>query len=147
MMKTEKEVVEDGVPQIFGWAIWGHLDRHKEYELILLKGHLLLDACLEKEDSKNDLSFYSKILRYEKQAGDQVICDLLKEINSMRNSLAHEVIQTDLENNLVKWADEVLSHCDVTFFTRKTRRTRVVHAFVAIGMTIMESRQIKRTSC
>jgi hypothetical protein len=143
-METDKE---DGLSLLFGWAIWGHLDRYKEYELILLKGHLLLDVCLSDGDVKADIGFYSKILRHENRTGDQVIGDLLKGLNSMRNSVAHEFIQTDLESNLAKWADEVLSHYDVTFYTRKTRRTRVVHAFVAIGMTVMESRQVKKTSC
>jgi hypothetical protein len=56
------------------WAVWGHLNSKNDLELILLKGHLLLEIILEIVLTRSsiinceDYSFYRKITVYEKIA-------------------------------------------------------------------------------
>jgi len=35
------------LPQIFQWVVSAHLDDHKSAELVLLKGHLLLEVAID----------------------------------------------------------------------------------------------------
>lgn len=54
------------------WAVWGRLNSKTDLELILLKGHLLIEQILDGKlnrygiMSRKSLSFYSKVL---------VLCD------------------------------------------------------------------------
>ena len=56
------------IDPLIEWAVWGHLGTQTDLELILLKGHLLLEPILEivlKRNNFQDIenySFYKKLL-------------------------------------------------------------------------------------
>ncbi len=137
---------------IIEWSIWVTLDEHKNLELILLKGHLILESMMEdvinnylSKDAKIKtlhLTYYKKIQLMKLLARDDIknidnICAYLTEVNSIRNKLAHNY-KFQEENELNKWAERVLSDFPVTKFTKYTFRTKIVHAFAALTMSAYE---------
>ena len=42
-----KEKSDNEFDPLLEWAVFGHLDRKKDLELILLKGHLITETILE----------------------------------------------------------------------------------------------------
>ncbi len=98
------------------WAVWQHLDSKSDLELILLKGHLILESMLDLTLERNDISgsanfsFYRKVVAIEGlTVSDNIKSKLLlmplKEINKLRNKVAHE-IHFKLENSAFeKWAN------------------------------------------
>lgn len=131
------------------WAVWGHLDSKTDLELILLKGHLLLeniiDTVLERKNIKNynNYSFHKKILTLEKidfndTLKKDFILSSLKGINKLRNQLAHE-FHFDIKNGKLElWAFDILEKLKGTKYTNYTFRTKIVHSFSIISITLLE---------
>lgn len=131
------------------WAVWGHLDSRTDLELILLKGHLLIEQILDGKlnrcgiENRKSLSFYSKILAIEKLDFEQtekkkIILNALKKLNKLRNNLAHDY-KFDLNNGeLEKWAKGILKNLNGEKYTRFTFRTKIVHAFSTLTKNILE---------
>jgi hypothetical protein len=131
------------------WAVWGQLNSKSDLELILLKGHLLLEIVvgivLKRNDIANykDYSFYRKIIEFEKiEVKDStkkklIICSL-KDINKLRNRIAHE-FNFDIEDGkLTLWASKILDSLEGKKYTKYTYRTKIVHAFSILSMNIVE---------
>tara|TARA_R110000868_G_scaffold205639_2_gene454163 strand:+ start:758 stop:1201 length:444 start_codon:yes stop_codon:yes gene_type:complete len=130
-------------------AVWGHLDSKTELELILLKGHLIIEQILEAKLNRagieigNTLSFYSKILALEELNFEQLqkktsIIYALKGLNKLRNNLAHD-FYFDLNNGeFESWAKYVLKNMYGEKYTRYTYRTKIVHAFSILTINILE---------
>lgn len=133
---------------LYEWAVWGHLSSKKDIELILLKGHLMLETALEITLSRNnkkndDYSFYRKITILENDIitnspGKQFIINSLKEINSMRNKLAHEFFYDDLNTKLEKWSDSILNNLKGKKFSRFTHRTKIIHSFSILTVNLLK---------
>lgn len=125
------------------WAVWATLDRSTELELILLKGHLLIEGVLDSKlsDSKqldcSKYSFYRKVQALESVKTSEpeninFIVDSLKQLNQMRNKLAHEFGFEIEKAGLDKWAKNILDNLEGEKFTNHTFRTKIVHAFSTI---------------
>lgn len=131
------------------WAVWGHLDSRTDLELILLKGHLLIEHILDGKlsrcgiENRKSLSFYSKIFAIEKIDFEQtekkkIILNALKKLNKLRNNLAHDY-KFDLNNGeLELWAKGILKNLNGEKYTRFTFRTKIVHAFSTLTINILE---------
>lgn len=114
-------------------ALEEHLRFQSEPELLLLKGHLILEQCLnqllrtyvtdEAALERMNLSF-SRKLDLLVTLGHRLYVSgvngeaLIREINRIRNKLAHQLNFGDLEIELQRWA------CTVTGFTPKTINRR-----------------------
>lgn len=133
---------------IFEWAIWGHLDSKKEYEVILLKGHIIIETILDTKLKRcavinlNKLSFYSKIKALEKKSFSEsnlqaALIDYLFELNRLRNDLAHDFHFKVKESSLLTWADTILLNLDGEKFSNFTFRTKIVHAFSYLSKNIL----------
>lgn len=130
-------------------AVWGHLDSKTDLELILLKGHLVIEQILEVKlnrcgiKNRKTFSFYSKILALEKlnfvqSEKKKIILDSLRKLNKLRNNLAHD-FYFDLDNGQFEnWAKNVLKNMDGEKYTRYTYRTKIVHAFSTLTINILE---------
>lgn len=137
-------------PPLVEWAVWAHLDDHKEPDLILLKGHLLVEACLDErirtitasaKESVTDLSFFRKLSILEKaiDASDPIqatAVQLAKELNSLRNRLAHEVLFKDGDTSLGEWSRRALQSLPFTKVQRYTPRTRMTQAIAALAKVL-----------
>ncbi|GBF22429.1 hypothetical protein C21_04624 [Arenibacter sp. NBRC 103722] len=130
-------------------AVWGHLDSKSELELILLKGHLIIEQILEAKLNRagieigNTLSFYSKILALEKLSFEQsqkktIIIYSLKGLNKLRNNLAHDFYFDMYNGEFESWAKHVLRNMFGEKYTRYTYRTKIVHAFSILTINILE---------
>jgi hypothetical protein len=134
---------------LFEWAVWGHLDSTTDLELILLKGHLLLETILETSLSRceinvsEDYSFYKKIkafenVRFKETEKHKFIVCSLKKVNRLRNNLAHE-FHFDIKNGeLELWSADILRNLEGEKYTRFTYRTKIVHAFSIISKNILD---------
>lgn len=134
---------------LFEWAVWGHLDSKTDIELVLLKGHLLIESVLETSlnrygiNKSGDYSFYKKIKAFEKinfqeTEKHKFIVRSLKKVNRLRNNLAHE-FHFEIENGeLEQWSAEILRNLKGKKYTRYTYRTKIVHAFSIISKNILD---------
>jgi len=140
---------DDKLNFIYEWAVWGHLESKKDIEMILLKGHLLLETALEvllKRNSvavNNNYSFFRKINLFESQieTNKTIKSDLvffLRKINSLRNQLAHEFLVENLETNLKVLLDEILAKLSGTKYSNFTFRTKIVHSFSTLAVNILD---------
>ena len=148
-ISNNEKISKETLTFIIEWAIWAKLSSKKDLELILLKGHLLLEVVLdtvlvtnEIKDSRN-FSFHRKIslLRkvYAMNCGKQdLICSLLSEINQLRNKMAHEN-GFDINNGeFESWGLVVLENFVGTKFTNYTFKTKIVHAFSVLAKNILD---------
>lgn len=130
-------------------AVWGNLDRKTDLELILLKGHLILEKIIEivlkRKGTKRSInsSFHGKIRTLEKidfqeMEKKRFIIQSLGTLNRMRNKLAHE-FNYDVDNDTFeKWSEDILKNLKGTKFTRYTFRTRKIHSFSIIAKNLLE---------
>jgi hypothetical protein len=134
---------------LFEWAVWGHLESERNLELILLKGHLLLEFTLEsflrhnKIDDCEDYSFYRKISCFENfditdKPKQTFIINSLKVINILRNKLAHEFLFDLTSGELENWSSEILNNLQGMKWSKYTTRTRIVHSFSILSRNILD---------
>lgn len=144
-MRNNDEILNS----LYEWGVWGHLDSKKDIELILLKGHLLLETALEVTLNRNSInvndnySFFRKINLFEshiettKTSKNDIII-FLRQINNLRNQLAHEFQVDKLEENLKLLSEGILEKLNGTKFTRFTQRTKIVHSFSTLAINILD---------
>lgn len=101
------------------WGVWGSLEKKRDLETILLKGHLLLEMILDMillrnyVDDCRAFSFYRKIgLLGKLNAIDrnklEKVVAALTQINVLRNKLAHEILFIVDNSDFSYWAIEML---------------------------------------
>ncbi len=131
------------------WVVWANLDKKKDLELILLKGHLILeifmDNLLENGSRVNykKLSFFGKVNVLNKVAGSETV-DIesikshLLSINNIRNQFAHKWNFEIRESKIEKWSLDVLSTFNGEKFSKFTYKTKIIHAFSALSGALVE---------
>ncbi|OCH14596.1 hypothetical protein [Aliivibrio sp. 1S128] len=130
-MAVRKELVA-----LLEYGTWCHLEQVKDHELILLKGHLILDIVLA-ELYGDKLSFYGKVNKLAQNDDYRIYAQMLLELNNMRNQLAHE-LSFDVEaSGLLRWADDVLLKVDFNKHSKMTKRTKVIHAFSGLARKVI----------
>lgn len=142
-------------PPLVGWAVLANLDKQRDSEMILLKGHLYVEMFLKERlrihytySSKmlDSLSFYRMLALLEPDIGeaDTVQKDALRlarELNLLRNAIAHEALFDSENAGLHRWADKALSTLPVTKTQKCTRRTRLTHAIAALAKVLYASNE------
>jgi uncharacterized protein YutE (UPF0331/DUF86 family) len=139
----------DTIDILAEWAVWATLDSKTDVELILLKGHLwlelVLDITLERNSDRNykNYSFYKKVCTLEKidvqdKETFNIIITALKEVNQLRNKLAHEPHFEIGNGELQSWSANVLENLKGKKFTRHTYRTKIVHSFSVIAINLLK---------
>lgn len=141
--------MENKIDIFVEWAVWGHLDSRTDLELILLKGHLLLEIVLESVLKRNNIlqcenySFHRKIIALEKidlenTIKKSLIISSLNDINMLRNKVAHE-FYFDIENGGFElWASNILDNLKGNKFSKYTFRTKIVHAFSILSLNLLD---------
>lgn len=120
------------------WAVSSNLDQYRDIQLILLKGHLLLDVLLKDVIQDDKLSFYGKVGKYSSLTGKEVVADLLLEFNSIRNRLAHEW-RFDVESSgIEEWSDRVLEQLPYEIAFRRTKRKKIIYAIAVLADAVTE---------
>lgn len=133
------------------WAIWAHLDSKTDLELILLKGHLLLEIILNVTLKRNNIedynnySFHTKIIAldkidFEDNVRKDFIISSLKSINKLRNRLAHQIHFDIKSEDLDLWAINILENLKGTKYSKYTVRTKIVHSFSILSNNILDLR-------
>lgn len=139
--------MNENFSKVLEWAVWANLDRYTDAELLLLKGHLILevfiDRFLEEEDfgKYRNISFHKKVTLISEVLSEAAfgleITDALFSLNKIRNKFAHKwKFSLDL-SGIDDWANEVLARFPVIKHTKYTYRTKLVHAFVALSSALM----------
>lgn len=131
------------------WAVWGHLDSKTDLELILLKGHLLIELVIDtalirccKQNYKN-YSFYKKVsvlenIDFKKNHMKGFIISSLLDLNNLRNKLAHEFNYDIYNGEFEQWASKILNNMDGVKFSKYTYRTKIVHSFSILSINILK---------
>ncbi|MBL7971493.1 MAG: hypothetical protein JNL03_08230 [Prolixibacteraceae bacterium] len=147
---------ESNINLFYEWAIWGHLESEKNLELILLKGHLLLEVVLDsllfddKKDYKN-YSFHRKVtylenLDVKEESRQRFIVMALRDLNKMRNKLAHEFKYDIANGEFDEWSSRIHDNLEGMKWTRYTRRTKIIHSFSILAKNILDIKTTK-ASC
>jgi uncharacterized protein YihD (DUF1040 family) len=138
--------------KVYECAVGIQLDRVKNIELILLKGHLLIEVAIDnairtfnKHNVINckDLSFHKKLQVLEGLQPD-IQSDLkqallhLKQLNRLRNRLAHEFTFDGGFEDLGRWSETVLVDFPGTKVSRHTFRTKIIQAIGALGSVVVD---------
>ncbi|MCL6688057.1 hypothetical protein M8R19_04935 [Pseudomonas sp. R3.Fl] len=114
----------------------------------MLKGHLLLEVFLASglsqrtslTDSQiNNLSFSAKV-RALAEVGEQLskAMEYARQLNRLRNKLAHEPFPEELESELNSWSEKVLSSFSIQKHQKYTRRTKATQAIAALARNVYE---------
>ncbi len=123
-----------------------HLFKLKDIELIVLKGHLILEeelnsflACFVNDTEtflKIGFMFERKVSLLSclvpKQMAKDKIWEQLREINRLRNKLAHNLRFSQYEQELKSWAIGVLGYNPKTLKRKVTYRNTVVKALALL---------------
>jgi len=129
-------------------AVFVHLDKKTDLELILLKGHLMLETILESVLRNNGIheidnySFYRKIsllkqIDFDDELKKELIIYSLEEINRLRNKLAHE-FDFDIANGEFEMCSNIiLKKLKGNKFSKYTFRTKFVHSFSVLSKNLL----------
>ena len=124
-----------------------HLKTTDEVELLLLRGHLIIEHCLnamlllhissEDELQRLSLTFARKTdllvaLRGRGTAPAKWIAHL-REINRIRNKLAHQLDFASYHSDLKRWACAVTGYEPKSLNRRATYRNTVMRAFYMLS--------------
>ena len=145
MDKNDKDPALDS---IYAFAVWGNLDRVKDYELILLKGHLYLEMILTvvlnrmNVEEIDNLSFFKKMkelekLGFSKQNNWKTIIASLNHLNKIRNKLAHDFMYKSTFEDLTIWSARINENLEGGKFSKYTKRTKIVHAFSTLSKNLL----------
>jgi hypothetical protein len=146
--------------------LFKQLERHvrsaSDVELLLLKGHLVLEQVLNDllgsyfaghaSADQLGLTFSKKIdLVAALHPGKSLATELkyLREINRIRNKLAHSLEFSDYHTDLKRWACSVVEYTPKTIDRLSTYRNTVLKAFYLLAAFISGSAdgiRIARTS-
>ena len=134
-MKMESSEVFD--------SLEGHLKATDEMDLVVLRGHLILEQCLNAllthwiapdRLPKLNLMFAKKVDLYEalQKPGQHWAGEIahLRELNRIRNKLAHQLpSKPGHQADVKKWACSVVGYTPKTINRRVTYRRIVLKAF------------------
>jgi len=124
-----------------------HLRTKDDIEMMLLKGHLILEQALnkillcyienEEELSKLNLMFSKKLdlliaLSGKGYGSDQEISQL-REINRIRNKLAHQLDFDGFHSDLKRWACQVVGYTPKSINRKQTYRNTLMRAFYLLA--------------
>lgn len=140
--------MNENLSKVLEWSVWANLDEYKNAELLLLKGHLILELFMKSLLNANDYrsaenkTFHKKTMLISKLLYGKGRCDnitqALFDLNRIRNKFAHDW-QFSLElTDVEEWANTVLYTMPAKKFSKYTYRTKLVHAFVALANEIMD---------
>ena len=115
-----------------------NLDDYKDAQLILLKGHLMLEVLLSEVVQDKELSFYGKTNKFNNLFNSKFLSDSLLELNGIRNKLAHSWDFKVEESGLLEWSDTILNNIKYEDSFRRTERTKIVHAMTALAGEVYE---------
>ncbi len=125
-----------------------HLDEKDSIEMILLKGHLILEQALnewlrmyiptEKKLSNLNLTFAKKIdlavaLTKRHDLSSSKIVGRLKRINSIRNKLAHKLEFNLHYDELNAWAIDVVDTPFITMDREQDFKLNLIIAFSSVA--------------
>jgi len=124
-------------------ALEKHLQKTDDIELILLKGHLVLEQTLnellsvhinsERRLDSLNLMFSKKInLLIALEDGGRFMgseISQLQEINRIRNKLAHKLDFDEYHDDLKAWACTVVGYTPVTLSRNRTYKNTLIKAF------------------
>ncbi len=141
--------MNENFKKLLEWVIWAQLDSQKDFELLLLKGHLMLELIIDNVLNENGLtqhvnfSFYKKVcvlkgLKNDESKNMKEIIFFLFTLNKLRNKLAHEYLFDIHNGDFDKWSSDVLTTFKGKKFTKFTQRTKNVHAFSALAKALTE---------
>lgn len=132
-------------PKTLEYAVEIKLKEYQDMEMILLKGHLILEQTINqlieeyvkdiKAIESMNLMFAKKILILQALVGDNftdIFCHL-KELNRIRNKVAHELFFEKYHDDLKKWACNVNGHTPITINTKRTYKNQVIKAFAFLS--------------
>lgn len=135
-----------------------HLHRDDEIELLLLKGHLILEQALNAQLSLHipnkksldglNLMFSKKLdLLVALEGGDPIkLIDSvkhLKEINRIRNKLAHQLEFKCHHKELKTWACAVLNYTPKTINRKRTFSNMVRKAFYFLTAALVSNAYVR----
>lgn len=119
-----------------------HLRTKDDTEMVLLKGHLVLEQVLnqlllgyigKEEDLLGlHLTFSKKLdllVALSDGFHDREEIDQLREINRIRNKLAHNLDFTDFHSDLKRWACDVVAYTPKSIHRKSTYRNTLLKAF------------------
>ena len=149
MTETDYTPDKETLDKLAELSIYFNLLSHTDLELIILKGHLsleiILDSVLEERNIKNleNYSFHRKVntlgkLEVKNTTKRDLVVSFLKEINTIRNKLAHEFDFDINKEGLESWALNVLGNLKGQKFTRYTFKTKIVHSFSVLSKNMLE---------
>lgn len=138
--------------KIYEGAVSIQLHRIKNIELILLKGHLMLEVAIDNAirtiDKHNtlkikELSFHRKLqvldsLKPYASPDLTKALEHLRNLNILRNRLAHEFMFDGGNEDLGRWSEAVLVDFPGTKFCRHTFRTKIIQAFGALSRFLVD---------
>lgn len=132
-------------PAALQYAVTVTLKEYAHMELILLKGHLVLEQMLNSilvakgidSEKLNQMNLmFSKTLELSIAISGPVLKEEyfhLKEINRIRNKAAHELFFDKYHEDLKNWACLVLEHRPKTINSKRTYKNHVIKAFAFLA--------------
>lgn len=150
----EEERKQSSLNILYEWAVWGHLSSKKELELILLKGHLMIEQILEASLTTKvgkrikNFSFYKKVKIFEEMVFENKIkhtfvIEQSNQLNKIRNELAHDALFQIVESDIMNWSQEIHKELTGTKYSKYTTRTKFIHAFSFLAINILEMDSLK----
>lgn len=127
--------------EILEHAVTVKLKEYSDMEMILLKGHLVLEQVLNQLIASYQLDtkridamnlMFGKTLELAMALDNEIIKDgypHLKEINRIRNKVAHELFFDKYHDDLKDWASAVLGYRPKTINSKRTYKNHVIKAF------------------
>jgi len=128
-------------PEVLEHSVTITLKEYDDMELVLLKGHLVLEQILNQIIMAHQLDtnriaamnlMFGKTLELVMALDSRILKDdyaHLKEINRIRNKVAHELFFKEYHNDLKNWASSVLGYKPKTIDTKRTYKNHVIKAF------------------
>ena len=123
-----------------------HLRSRDDIEMILLKGHLILEQALNQMllcyiESQEDLCslnlMFSKkldlLVALSSKAWPPEEIDHLREINRIRNKLAHQLDFDAFHGELKRWACQVVGYTPKSINRKQTYRSTLMKAFYLLS--------------
>ncbi|MGP0173967.1 hypothetical protein ACSVIJ_19105 [Pseudomonas sp. NCHU5208] len=122
-------------------AVTVTLKDYDDMEIILLKGHLILEQMLNQilmahgldiKRIENMRLMYGKTLELVSALNGQYLkseYQHLKKINQIRNSIAHKLFPENYDVDLKEWSCSVLGQTPKTINTKRTYKKHVIKAF------------------
>ena len=139
--------------KIFPAIASNHLMPHRSVEMVLLKGHLILEVAIDNGvhlivseadyERYEGLSFHRKLLTLQ-ELRPRVRADLdralkhLLEINRIRNRFAHEFFFHGGLNAIDAWSAAVLEDFPIFPEKRRSTRTRLIEAIGNLGSVMVD---------